>query len=45
MCLALLIKEFFVRGLGKRFALNAGGFAVVCLFIGTFQYWVRVGTQ
>lgn len=41
MAFALVAKEFFVRGLGRRFALNAGGFAVVCLFIGLFQYWVH----
>lgn len=39
MCVALVAKEFFMSSLRRRFALNAGGFAVVCLFIGTFQYW------
>lgn len=40
MCVLLVIKEFFVGSLKTRFMLNAAGFAVVCLFIGFFQYWV-----
>lgn len=40
LCLTLVAKEFFVESLRKRFGLNLAGFAVVCLFLGVFQFWV-----
>lgn len=39
MCVLLIGKEFAVKSLKRRFALNAAGFLVICLFLGFFQYW------
>ena len=39
MCILLIVKEFYIKSMKRRFAFNAAGFLVVYLFIGFLQYW------
>lgn len=39
LVISLIVKEFFVSSLKKRFALNAAGLLAVYFFIGIFTYW------